>query len=93
MLHIVKNSHQLFQLNSYLLPSDGILLVEDAVYLANDKHVAHESLEKITNQIFILEDDLRARGLMSVNLSPFHLVDFEGFVDLTIQHPQAMTWD
>lgn len=93
ILHIIKKnlnnlveSHSLFE---YLKSNqtDKIVLIEDAVYSYNHKALKHCTSE----QLFILESDYLARDL-TVPLTIGQLIGFEGFVELTVQCEQSMTW-
>jgi len=78
-------------LNSYCHIDDTILLIEDAVYCANSKHKYHYLLKE--RMVFCLIEDLDARGLSSEFMDCVHIVDYRGFVNLTVNYPPIMTWN
>lgn len=93
ILHIIKKNlnnlamgHSLFdQLKSN--QGDKIILIEDAVYSYN-----HPSLKHYTNEhLYILQSDYLARNL-SIPPTTAHIIDFGGFVELTVQCEKSMTW-
>lgn len=69
-----------------LLPGDGLLLIEGAVYAA----LKPEGLEHLNKKInlYFLEADLSARGLPH----PAGTVDDAGFVALCSQYTKVVSW-
>ena len=72
-----------------------ILLLEDGVYAAmrgsanEDKMIAAGNRHKI----FVLGPDLKARGLALENvIEGIEMVDYGGFVDLTVSHHNVQAW-
>lgn len=91
MLHIINqspfNSSALQNCIRVAQAKDVILLIEDAVFAAIDFPAQKNELT-----IYALESDIQARGL-SEKISPsIQLIDYSGFVDLTIQHTPIQTW-
>ena len=73
----------------------SILLLEDGVYAAmrgtatEDKMIAAGNRHKI----FVLGPDLKARGLAVENvIEGIEMVDYGGFVDLTVSHDIVQSW-
>ncbi|GLO62120.1 sulfurtransferase TusB [Vibrio sp. MACH09] len=93
MLHIVKQHRHLSDVLMYLYQGDAILLLEDAVYAALPTHKAHSLMAKAKCKQFVLAEDANARGLMLSNDSKIMVIDFAGFVELTVEHSQSLTWD
>lgn len=92
MLHIIKHYRYLSDAIAYSMPSDSILLVEDAVYAALPSHKAHPLFLTSLCQVYVLKEDLTARGLPQDSGEILRSVDFAGFVDLTAENNQSMTW-
>ena len=96
MLHIVTTTDTFMQSGvsclDYIDQNDVILLSQDAVYAANTKHALYPRLMELAVQIFVLEEDLRARGVPVSFLSDCKLIDFNGFVELTEEHASTLTW-
>lgn len=73
----------------------SILFIEDAVYAALRQTAV---ADKITHAMkdfafYALEPDLRARGYAQAQLiDGVKLVDYDGFVDLVVQHHSVQTW-
>lgn len=73
---------------------DAILMIEDAVYGAVSGTAAASQLEENKNiSIYALGPDLNARGLGEAKLAEgVSVVDYNGFVDLAIEHDKTQSW-
>ena len=99
MLHLInKSPFERTALDSCLRlakPGSSILLIEDGVY-AVLKNAAHA--EKITGRMedfsfYVLGPDVAARGLDDTPLiDGLTVVDYEGFVDLVVEHDVTQSW-
>lgn len=91
MLYILNQSHSSNALHRCLQIAgcdDAILLIEDGVLAAiNNSDMASliSSLAKKC-EIFVLHADVEARGLSAMILANIKIIDYDGFVDLTIKH-------
>ncbi|MEH6593669.1 MAG: sulfurtransferase complex subunit TusB [Halioglobus sp.] len=72
--------------------NDAILLMGDGVYTALDGTTASASLQATGAEIFILASDARAAGILSRVPTFACLVDFEGFVSLTVRFDRQLAW-
>jgi len=77
------------------LPGHSILLIEDGVYAALAKAA---SAGKVTGRMedftfYVLGPDVAARGLSDMPLiEGIRVVDYEGFVDLVVEHHVSQSW-
>ncbi len=74
---------------------DGIIFIEDAVIsVKKDTPIAELIKEKIlTGKCFFLKPDLEARGIKEESMTQgIKLVDYNGFVKLTIEFYRTQTW-
>ena len=73
---------------------DAILMIEDAVYGAVTGTVAAAQLaENKKVSIYALGPDLSARGLGEAKLADgVNIVDYDGFVDLAVEHDKTQSW-
>jgi tRNA 2-thiouridine synthesizing protein B len=73
---------------------DGILLIEDGVYGALSNTVFTAELAQALSTFFVygLQPDLIARGLLERVYPQVKLVDYDGFVELTIQYDKLQAW-
>lgn len=99
MLHTVnKSPFEKTSLESCLrVARDGsaVLLIEDAVYAAANstavENQMREAMERLS--LYALEPDVKARGLDADKLiEGIALVDYAGFVDLTVAHDNVQSW-
>ncbi len=91
MLHIIKTQSSIHSALNYVQTGDVILLMEEAVYLANSRHHLHALLAE--KAVYVLIPDINARGLQSVIADNLLQVDYPGFVELSEQHSSSLTWE
>lgn len=86
--NVLNNCFRLATLN------DGILLIEDGVYGAINNSLFTPTLELALNQfnIYVLHPDLAARGILGQVHPKVVMVDYAGFVDLTVRYDKIQTW-
>lgn len=72
----------------------AILLIEDGVYAVLKGSTAaakvQQAMEGIT--FYALEPDVDARGLKGKVMDGINLVDYAGFVDLTVKFDRVQSW-
>ena len=94
LLHIIKqstsNSSGFSKCIKTLNTGDGILLIENGVYNLN---LLADELENIAknHSIYILKSDATTRGITAF---PDFIVpvNYEGFVDLTLEYSKSISW-
>lgn len=88
-LHICKDNDfletHLNKLKHSLTENDAILLIESAVYQASRPFSTKARL-------FVLTEDLLARGLDKKCSADFTALNFDEFVTLTEQHEKIISW-
>ncbi len=99
MLHIVnKSPFEKTTLDSclrYAQEGSAVLLIEDGVYAALRGTSVSERMRGAleTIKVYVLEPDLKTRGMgQSKLLDGVELVDYGGFVDLTVAHEIVQSW-
>ena len=99
MLHTVnKSPFEKNNLESCLrLAKNGsaILLIEDGVYAALLETSVSDQVASRTGdfKFYALGPDLAARGLIEKPIiDGIEIIDYEGFVDLTIEHDAVNSW-
>ncbi|MDH1085768.1 sulfurtransferase complex subunit TusB [Pantoea brenneri] len=95
MLHTLLHSPAYSDLETLLLmvdADDDILLLQDGVIAALAGSRALQQLSGCTAALWVLDEDVRARGLAGQISTSVRPVDYTGFVALTVKHPQQMTW-
>ncbi len=71
-------------------PIDGVVLTEDAVYTIKHSDLL-ESIQRLTKQIYVLEPDLHARGLVMENAG-IKTLDYPDLVALTLEYDSVVSW-
>ena len=99
MLHIVNKSpferNTLTSCLGHALAGDSVLLIEDAVVGAMAGTVVADSISAaITDKkVYVLGEDLVARGLKQERIiEGIEVVNYEGFVDLTVENDKTQSW-
>ncbi|CAH8227550.1 sulfurtransferase complex subunit TusB [Vibrio aestuarianus] len=91
MLHIVKDASKMILVQRYSTDEDEILLIEDAVYMSNPNAMHFGQIIDLT-KVYVLSEDLAARGVEDLSSPHMMKVNFSGFVDLTVKHDKSITW-
>lgn len=99
MLHTVNKSP--FERNSvescltHAVDGAAILFIEDAVYAATKGTTVAAQVEAAAGRckVFVLGPDLAARGMGEDRvIDGVTVVDYEGFVDLAVEHGASQAW-
>ncbi len=97
MLHIVNKSpferQALENCLSVAKKGSAILLIEDGVYAASRNTPSGDKLDAANGdlKIYVLGPDLAARGVDQV-IDGAEVVDYGGFVDLTVEYSPVQSW-
>jgi tRNA 2-thiouridine synthesizing protein B len=77
-----------------LAASGALLLIEDAVYAATAGNAAEPKLRQAMAKlkVYALAPDLAARGVADRLIDGVTAVDYDGFVDLVVEHPNSQSW-
>ncbi|MFU2314999.1 sulfurtransferase complex subunit TusB [Rahnella sp. PCH160] len=73
-------------------PDDALLLMQDGVLAAIHDSEACELLSQYVQSVYVLSEDLAARGLVGQISHKATLIDYTGFVALTEKHAQQTAW-
>lgn len=84
-LFILNNPDLYQQCTQAMSESDELILIENAVQLT------HSLPKAIKYKVYALKDDLIARGL-NLNTSQVTLVDYDGFVELSLKNDSTLSW-
>ena len=78
-----------------LAPGDGLLLLEDGVYLASQLHAGMPARQLIPAgvSLYALGPDVEARGIFTKIPADFSHIDYAGFVQLCLAHPRVVNWN
>lgn len=86
-LYIINQPTKLNQALSYMAEQDAVLLIEDAVILTTSEQAELPDLK-----LYVLEEDLIARGLQEQIVDGWQLVDYPQFVELTLSFDKSVSW-
>jgi tRNA 2-thiouridine synthesizing protein B len=77
-----------------LAASGALLLIEDAVYAATRGNAAEAKLRQAMGRlkVYALAPDLQARGMADRVIDGIATIDYDGFVDLVVEHPNCQSW-
>lgn len=98
-LHTINKSP--FDRNSFgscmrvISDGDAILFIEDGVYAATAGTSFSDAVKAATNShtVYVLGPDLSARGMSNDSVvEGINVVDYEGFVDLVVEHDKTNSW-
>ncbi|BAH83105.1 sulfurtransferase complex subunit TusB [Candidatus Ishikawella capsulata] len=95
MLHTLMNSPWYSDLDTIIRMvnyDDDFVLFQDGVIGAIKDSIMQKKLLSIPTTIWVLQEDLEARGLSKKISVNFHLLDYTGFVKLTMKHSQQIAW-
>jgi tRNA 2-thiouridine synthesizing protein B len=77
-----------------LANSGALLLIEDAVYAATQGNAAEPRVREAMGRmpVYALMPDLQARGVADRLINGVTPIEYEGFVDLVLEHPNCQSW-
>ncbi len=87
MLHLFNKNYPLDSYLKLIQAQDELILMENGVNL-----LLSPKLHTVVGKIYVLESDLKARGLQDKLLKSIKPIDFAEFVYLTTQHKQIYQW-
>ncbi|WP_343192113.1 sulfurtransferase complex subunit TusB [Buchnera aphidicola (Formosaphis micheliae)] len=95
MLHTLMNSpfHSNMKLLFNLLnKSDDLLALQDGVIISTINNIFLKKILKISVNLYVLKEDVEARGLIKHVSNEFKLINYRYFVFLTEKNKQQMNW-
>ncbi len=98
MLHTINKSpfeHNTFETClKFVHKGSTVLLIEDGVYAAAKGTAVSKRVEEALKNvsIYALRPDVEARGMQNRVMDGVRLVDYEGFVDLVVEHNAVQSW-
>lgn len=95
MLHTLMHSPAYSDLDTLLSMAgagDDLLLLQDGVLAALTGSRALMRLLESGLTLWVLDEDVQARGLAGQISSSVQSIDYNGFVTLTIRHQQQIVW-
>ena len=75
-----------------LQTSDALLLMGDGVYTALSDSCACLAIKNTGAELYLLQPDTAAAGLLTLVDSAFTIVDYQGFAALTERYTTQQAW-
>ena len=95
MLHIISSSSEYEVLFARIVPGDALLFIGSAVLCLHKNSQAGKAILRSSQQFqyYALQPDLLARGLAADDIiSDISIIDYQGFVTLTLAHKVIKSW-
>lgn len=95
MLHTLVNSPYRCDFHAmvrFFSAGDDLLLLQDGVIAALQGSRTLEILLSAPISLYVLQEDIVARGLSAQISTSATTISYTDFVALTVKHPQQMTW-
>lgn len=95
MLHTLAkspSSTDLTTLCRLVKKADVLLLLQDGILFALNHVAVLEQLLNTAAAVFVLQEDVIARGLMGKISAKVQLINYDEFVHLSENHTQHMAW-
>jgi tRNA 2-thiouridine synthesizing protein B len=96
MLHLLAVSVLAPELLDRIAPADDVLLQRGLVWSAKQGHQDNAKLMQLLDnntQVYVLREVLKLQGIASGDiLQGVQIIDYAGFVALTVKNPLIHTW-
>ncbi|MEM0952691.1 MAG: sulfurtransferase complex subunit TusB [Pseudomonadota bacterium] len=93
VLHTVnQNSNLLDDCLTVAAPGDSLLLLQNGVYALQTRQDELQTASTSGIALYVLSDDLKARGLSSAGDDTIQSADYEDFVDLVVAADRVIAW-
>ncbi|WP_343154191.1 sulfurtransferase complex subunit TusB [Buchnera aphidicola] len=95
MLHTLMQSPyktNISLLISVLKKKDDFLALQDGVLIALTNNIFLESIMFTSANLYLIKEDVYARGIINNISSDFMLISYMHFVSLTLKNKIQMTW-
>lgn len=96
MLHVLMNSpFKNSNINSFFKMVDffdDFLAIQDGVIISLKNNYFIELIKSLTKNLYVLEEDLLARGFKKNISNFFFVINYEQFVFLTIKNKKQISW-
>lgn len=96
MLHLIFQAVVDEALVARIDPGDTVVFLENAVLRTLKNGRAHKLLSPllVNNRVYVISDQLEVRGINTSELVPgVTVIDYVGFVELTVMCPVIQSWN
>ncbi|WP_343182486.1 sulfurtransferase complex subunit TusB [Buchnera aphidicola] len=95
MLHILFNSPFRVDIDTMLnmlMPNDNFIALQDGVYIALENNFFYNQIINKSKNLYVLQEDMVARGMIHNSCSKFKLINYANFVNLTEKNKKYINW-
>ncbi|CAL4324966.1 Protein TusB [Buchnera aphidicola (Thelaxes suberi)] len=95
MLHMLMQSPfetNVLLINQMLEPLDDFIALQNGVFISLANNVFCHEFQSAPCSLFVLKEDLLARGLLSKVNPVFRIINYSKFVYLTVKHKNQIKW-
>lgn len=95
MLHVVSQSSTQLDINAFLRSvnaNDAVLFVQNGVSSLIEGNPLFTLLNATEASVYVLRNDLEARGMLNLIAEDVTVVDYHQYVDLTVEHTPQLLW-
>ncbi|WP_428994168.1 sulfurtransferase complex subunit TusB [Buchnera aphidicola] len=75
-----------------LSAQDSLITLQDGVLISLSKNFLLDKLLQHSKNLFVLQEDVLARGVLHYVSNHFKVINYSEFVILTEKHTQCMNW-
>lgn len=95
MLHILSNSPfkvDIYSMFEMLSPQDSFVALQDGTLISLSKNFLLKELLKYSKNLYVLQEDVLARGISDYISESFKLINYSEFVILTESCDKCINW-
>ncbi|WP_343183999.1 sulfurtransferase complex subunit TusB [Buchnera aphidicola (Ceratovacuna keduensis)] len=95
MLHVLINSPFYIDSNIFfglIRKRDDIIAIQDGVIISVKNNIFLKKIINLSKNLYVLEEDLEARGILKYVSKNFSIVNYFDFVDLTVKNKSQIKW-
>ncbi|WP_343189908.1 sulfurtransferase complex subunit TusB [Buchnera aphidicola] len=95
MLHMLMSSPFNIDINSFfklIKKEDDIISIQDGVIISIEKNVFIKKIICLSKNLYVLKEDLEARGLVKKVSKNFLIINYSDFIDLTVKNVTQIRW-
>lgn len=71
---------------------DDIISIQDGVIISIEKNVFIKKIICLSKNLYVLKEDLEARGLVKKVSKNFLIINYSDFIDLTVKNVTQIRW-
>ncbi|WP_343154740.1 sulfurtransferase complex subunit TusB [Buchnera aphidicola (Pseudoregma panicola)] len=95
MLHVLTSSPFYIDINVLLgliSEKDDFIAIQDGVIISIKNNIFLKKIVNLSKNLYVLKEDLEARGILKFVSKNFSIVNYFHFVDLTVKNKSQIKW-